>query len=360
MTLTLATVVTLLAIALAAGFAIQARRLRGRLAAEATASRSREARLERILELSPIAIAVIHADGRVERVNQYFRELFGYAPGEIQSLDQWWPRAYPDENYRRQAIQSSLEMVEASRRSGHAAGPRELHVHCRDGSARDIEFHYVDLGESGVWAMSDVSQHYQNEEVARLANEHLLTQLEENQRLQEALREQATRDPLTGLVNRRYLDETLDRELARAMREGYPVAVMMIDIDYFKRLNDTYGHLAGDEMLRALATLFAHGARTEDIICRFGGEEFAIVLPKMPLDIAHARADEWRAKFEHTPVPFGEFALRSTLSVGIAMFPGNGRSRDQLIDAADAALYRAKHAGRNRVEVAEASRLTAQ
>lgn len=354
MATTLATLLALIAAA-ALLYAVRADIMRRRLAADIAARQAREERLERILELSPIAIAIIRTDGGVERLNRYFRELFGYQAGEMVSIEQWWPRAYPDADYRQQAVQLSLEMVESSRRSGHASGPRELHVCCADGSFKDIEFHYVDLGESGVWTMSDVSQHYHNEEVARRANEHLLAQLEENRRLQDALREQATRDPLTGLVNRRYLDETLDRELSRAMREGYPLAVMMIDIDFFKRLNDTYGHLAGDEVLRSLATLLSHGARAEDIICRFGGEEFAIVLPKMPIFIAHERAEAWRSSFENTPITFGEFELRSTLSAGIAMFPGNGRNRDQLIDAADAALYRAKHAGRNRVEVAEAS-----
>lgn len=347
----LVTILFLVASAFALAFGLRERTTQRRLASALAARDTAQARFETLLGQLPLAIAVVREGGEMMYMNRRFHETCAYGVAELRHIDDWWERAYPDPEYRALAQNAALEMLQRARATGGVAGPREVRIRCGDGSLKDIEFHYIDLGDRGVWTLRDVSEQYLNDEVARLANEHLLTQLRENQRLQEALREQATRDALTGLFNRRYLDETLDRELARAMREGYPVAVMMIDIDFFKRLNDTYGHLAGDEVLRALAGILTQSARTEDVICRFGGEEFAAVLPKMPLNVALERAEGWRAAFAALPMTFGEFELRATLSVGVAAFPGDGRSRDALIDAADNALYRAKAGGRNRVEV---------
>lgn len=346
-------IVLLLAIAgIAAGLVFG---LRQRLALAAGARKSAEERLATVLEYTPVAMAVVASDGKVEHLNHSFRKLFGYGPEELRTIEDWWPRAYPDPEYRTEAVEIGQQMVKASRDSCSESEPREMRVTCRDGSVKEIEFHYVDLGRVGLWTMIDNTDHHRIEEAARLANDHLLSQLGEVSRLQEALREQATRDPLTTLFNRRYMDETLEREIARAMRDGYPLTVMMLDIDHFKRLNDTYGHLAGDEMLKATGELFASFARLEDIVCRFGGEEFAIVLPKMPLETALLRAENWRQTFAGNIVSFGNFRLQATLSIGIAAFPNHGKTRHELIEAADHALYKAKKNGRNRVELADAT-----
>jgi len=191
----------------------------------------------------------------------------------------------------------------------------------------------------------------QGERVLLLANEDLKSRLREIDQLQAQLREQANRDPLTGLYNRRYLDNTLERELARCKREGLPLALIMIDIDHFKRVNDAYGHQAGDEMLRQLGVILSTMARVEDVACRYGGEEFLMLLPKMPLDTALERAEKLRANFSEMTVPFGEFRLQTTLSIGVAIYPGHGKSADALVQCADRAMYLAKHQGRNRVEV---------
>jgi diguanylate cyclase (GGDEF)-like protein/PAS domain S-box-containing protein len=333
-----------------AGFGMLSQQRRLKLAGEAR--RAAESRLETLIEYAPIGLAVVDHDGRIRQANGLCRTLLGYRPEAMRSLDDWWRNAFPDENARAAAIETARQMTEQSRNTCAASGPQQLNVICADGAMKSIEFQYVDFGDVGLWTLIDITDHYRIEEAARLANDHLLTQLSENRRLQEALREQAIRDPLTTLFNRRYLDETLEREISRAIREGYPVAVLMIDIDHFKRLNDTYGHLAGDEVLKALAALLRASARHEDVICRFGGEEFAIVLPRMPLDVAFARAEGWRTEFAGTGIRFGEFELRATLSAGIAAFPDHGRARDALIDAADHALYRAKELGRNRSLIA--------
>lgn len=179
--------------------------------------------------------------------------------------------------------------------------------------------------------------------------QQLTVQLNEIQELQARLQDQAIRDGLTGLFNRRYLDETLLRELARAKRDGYPLAVIMIDIDHFKQINDTYGHPAGDEVIKSLGAVFKQGAREGDIACRYGGEEFVIALPHMEVDAALARAEKWRSDVEFILVKHGDLEMRFTISSGVSAFPGHAAEHERLIECADLALYKAKNDGRNRV-----------
>jgi diguanylate cyclase len=182
------------------------------------------------------------------------------------------------------------------------------------------------------------------------ANAALLNNLREIDGLQAQLREHAHRDPLTGLYNRRYLDATLEREMARCKREGQALSVILVDIDHFKQVNDTYGHQAGDAVLLHLSGMLAGMARAGDVACRYGGEEFLLLMPTMPLEIALERAEALRHGFGTLDVHFGDFRLQATVSIGIAVYPGHGTTADELIRAADRALYRAKHGGRNRVE----------
>lgn len=308
-------------------------------------------RLRRILRELPIATMVLNGAGHAVYRSDRFTALFGYSEAEVPSLAAWLPLAYPDAEYRCRIENTIAGMVAQARRDGHASGPAEARVRCRDGSEKIIEFHYVDLDEQGIWTMSDITERHAFSEALRAANDHLVARLGEIQLLQDKLQEQAMRDALTGLFNRRYLDVTLERELARALREGLPLTMMMLDIDHFKKLNDTYGHQAGDEVLKALSDMLRTGARTEDIPCRYGGEEFLLVLPNMNLDAAIERAEQWRRKFEEMHIVFGQLSMAATLSIGIATFPGHGRTRDALVEAADKALYSAKHKGRNRVEV---------
>jgi len=187
----------------------------------------------------------------------------------------------------------------------------------------------------------------------RTANDALIQHLAEIQNLHELLQEQAVRDTVTGLYNRRYLDETLEREVSRAKREGYPISLAMIDLDHFKKVNDTYGHKAGDEVLRVLGALLRSQAREGDIPCRYGGEEFVLVLPRMSLEVAQQRADHWRETFGKQKIRHGDFEISVTMSIGLATYPDHAFTADALIVRADEALYRAKAAGRNRLELAE-------
>jgi diguanylate cyclase (GGDEF)-like protein len=176
-----------------------------------------------------------------------------------------------------------------------------------------------------------------------------------NMRLRETLRQQSITDALTGLYNRRYLDETLRRELLRAGRAKLPVAVIMLDVDHFKRFNDTHGHEAGDAVLRSLAGLMQKHARGGDILCRYGGEEFVMIMPEMSAEIAVERAGRLLDAARLLEIHYGGQTLgRITVSAGVALFPECGGEPADLLHAADAALYAAKQAGRDRVMMAGA------
>lgn len=187
--------------------------------------------------------------------------------------------------------------------------------------------------------------------LAEMAAEHLSLALF-NLRLQERLRNQSIRDPLTGLFNRRYLDESLSRELARCQRRGLPLSVFVIDIDHFKTFNDNHGHDAGDVVLKAFADLLRKRTREEDIACRMGGEEFVVICPELERETAVERANDIRTALQALHVAHLNTTLPTiTVSIGIALAPQHGSHPDQLIKAADTALYLAKNNGRNRVEV---------
>lgn len=174
-----------------------------------------------------------------------------------------------------------------------------------------------------------------------------------NLKLRNSLHEQSVRDPLTGLFNRRYMEETLDREFIRAGRFQRAVGVMMLDLDHFKHFNDTFGHAAGDVLLRELGRFLKQSLRGGDIACRYGGEEFVLILPEVSLENTQLRAEQLRAgvkelNVHHDGRPMGPISL----SVGIAMFPEHGATSQQVLSAADAALYQAKGSGRDRAVTA--------
>jgi diguanylate cyclase (GGDEF)-like protein len=174
-----------------------------------------------------------------------------------------------------------------------------------------------------------------------------------NLKLREALREQSIRDPLTGLYNRRYMEAALKQQLSRVTRQLHPLGIIMIDIDHFKLFNDTYGHAAGDALLRELCKLLQSQIRGEDIACRYGGEEFTLIMPDASLEVAQQRAEHLRQQAKQLKwQDASQFHEGITLSAGVAIYPEHGRTIENVLRAADAALYRAKQEGRDRVVVA--------
>jgi diguanylate cyclase (GGDEF)-like protein len=173
-----------------------------------------------------------------------------------------------------------------------------------------------------------------------------------NLKLQESLLIQSIRDPLTGLFNRRHLEETLERELRRAARNQRFLGAIMLDIDYFKQFNDTYGHGTGDALLRELGKFIQVRMRKEDIAYRYGGEEFTLILPETSLEVTRRRAERLREDVKCLGANLQGLSVKPvTLSFGVAGFPEHGATAAELLRAADEALYRAKATGRDRVVV---------
>ncbi len=197
----------------------------------------------------------------------------------------------------------------------------------------------------------DITKRKQMEKELQDANQRLQKQMQEIISLQDQLREQAIRDPLTGLYNRRILEEALEREVAQAKRNRTNFCIAMIDVDNFKTLNDRHGHPAGDMVLKSLASILMHNTRQGDVSCRYGGEEFAVLLPNATVEGALKRANQWRRAFQMLHKSFNGQTLQATLSIGIASYPQHGLDGQKVLEAADKALYESKSRGKNSVTI---------
>lgn len=203
--------------------------------------------------------------------------------------------------------------------------------------------------EGRVIVAHDITEHKWLENNLKYANDALRIQLAEIEKLRAKLQEQAIRDPLTNVYNRRYMAEFLDQEIARAERENTPVSVVIMDMDNFKQFNDSYGHKCGDVVLQAFANFLAEHTRRGDVVCRYGGEEFVILMPNAPLEMSYERVETWRQDFSETAIDYDGMKFSATFSAGVAVFPEHGLIGDAILQAADKALYRSKNNGRNRV-----------
>jgi diguanylate cyclase (GGDEF)-like protein/PAS domain S-box-containing protein len=294
-------------------------------------------------------IGIIGVDGFMKYKSPNIEKWFGWQPQDLVGTDGWLT-VHPDDLDRIQ--KEFFTLLEKD----NSATKVEYRIRCKDGSYKPIALTATNLINdpiiNGVLLnYHDITERKQAEEELKEINKRLEDQLGEIKILQGYLREQAIRDPLTGLFNRLYLYTTMERELARAKRENSPISVMMIDIDLFKDLNDTHGHQAGDEVLKALGGLLRNGIRQGDIACRYGGEEFLIIMPGVDEADAERRAEAIRRDFNNLRVHYEGAELFATISMGIAFYPGHGKDINEIIKASDAAMYKAKQAGRNRVHV---------
>ena len=297
--------------------------------------RESEGRFRALADQSMVGIGIIE-DGHFTYVNPKMTEVFGY-PADVMLTMSPLDTVHPADRPRVGAN------IEAAFARGGSTRPIEFRGLKSDGSAPQIEVTstLMDVGDrmSLVSLVTDITARKQAESEVRI--------------LQARLQQQAIHDPLTGLFNRRFLDENFEREIARAQRHGHQIGVVLGDIDFFKAANDEHGHLAGDEILRTLGGLLKLSSRRSDTGYRYGGEEFLLVMPEVSKPTALARAEELRAKIDRAEIPFESNHLSVTMSFGVAIYPDDGLTADELVSAADAAMYRAKAAGRNRVMLAE-------
>ena len=314
-----------------------------------------KALLETVYATAPVGLGFIGPDLRFVTVNEYLaaingkpaKDYIGHTLREVigelgDSIEQAYRRVL-ESGKPLLNMELSGTLPSSSQRLGHWL----VSYYPVFGSDHQI------LGVNGV--VVDITERKQHEAMQNETRQQLESQLAKISKLQQCLQEQVIRDPLTNLHNRRFLEDTLPRELARAKREGYSLALIMIDLDKFKQVNDTYGHAAGDEVLKALATILQTSARESDVICRYGGEEFLVALPRMSSDEAMQRANKWRRELSETTIRLGDLMINVTLSAGVAAFPDHGIDIDTLLSRADQALYRSKDEGRNRVTRFEAT-----
>lgn len=226
--------------------------------------------------------------------------------------------------------------------SGEILGLLLLCIH--DDSSDFFSEEYTPVTESKLMILSRVTQHY-----ALVLG---------NLRLRETLKMESIREPLTGLYNRRHMEAFLEREVRRAERCKTRIGFIMLDIDHFKHINDTHGHDTGDVVLKRLGMLLQSSIRGGDIACRYGGEEFLLIMPEIPLNTAQRCAEELRQRVQDLKIAHQDKSLNITISLGVATMPEHGFDSEDVIKAADEALYRAKFGGRNQVVLASSPDLT--
>jgi diguanylate cyclase (GGDEF)-like protein/PAS domain S-box-containing protein len=281
-----------------------------------------EANLRALVDFSPMAMVLTRiADSKVLLGNRRAASMFEVPPNDLEGRDPptHWVNLTDRQRYLDQVF--------------------------RHGRVDDFEAEMQTINGRRFWAsLSGQRLRYKGDDALLAAIADITTQ----KQARDDLLMQATHDALTGIFNRRHVEDVLGREIVRAERHARPLAVAILDADHFKRINDTHGHQTGDEVLRAISTRFQSTLRSNDVLGRYGGEEFVVVFPETKLEEAGAVAERLRAAVADSPINVGDDALGVTVSIGLAAHTP-GLDRDKLLQRADAALYAAKQDGRNLV-----------
>ena len=305
--------------------------------------RESEERYRDLVEVCPSAI-LVQNEGRIVFVNPAAIKLLGAAHSGHLIGKAISEIIHPD--YQKIVQEPQWQIID-----GQRIPPQEVKFIRLDASLVDVEviatpLVYQNRPAAQIIAQ-DITERKQAEESLREAHRKLQAQFSEIEKLQIELHEQATHDQLTGLYNRFYLFDALTQEVPRAIRGNYPISIILLDIDHFKIINDSFGHDAGDEALRALAAQLKALSRAEDILCRYGGDEHLIVMHDTSAHTAVERAEQFRKAIAETRVSHAGRIFEITCSLGVAVFPDHGATIEEVISVADRALYQSKQNGRN-------------
>lgn len=299
-------------------------------------------RLRMVLDAMPVAVSLASLEsGRIIFMNRKFTQLFGYRVGDLATLHDWVQQAYPNVEHRDRAVKSWCAYFGTPSLDEFEIEPVEVDVRCSDGTIKTAIHGGMILPEPG-WAMAtfvDISE--------RKRDELLIRQLAEE-------------DVLTGLPNRRAFEGHLERAVSDARRDRQSMHLLVLDLDYFKEVNDRHGHQGGDLLLQAVAERLKACVRSSDLVARFGGDEFAIILGRSGSDANAGRICDKILEAVHRPFDLSGRQCHVGVSIGLARFPQDGRDAAALFEAADRALYRVKREGRGRWRAASEGPQTGQ